>query len=133
MLTGDMKTDNILELLKSIIAEENIIKRFQVIEIVLHIMDENTQLKVNAKSFKKLMKEIYADKELLQKIKFYCNIIQVPETALEYFGRDYASNPEYSYDPEFNDKIDSINTEINKFIGLVIKQLTDSETDGFMM
>lgn len=128
-LTGDLKTDNMLEMLKTIILEENVFKKINILDIVIIMMDDATKEKLPIKKYRDFVKNLKADKELVKLLTFHSHIVANAETALEYFGRDYISNPEFIYNAEFVDQLDKINGTINQFIGEILRELTDTSID----
>jgi len=123
-LATDEKTARIFAVLQAIIFEDNLFVRIQAIDTVINMLDYKLQKKTMAIPFQKWLHNILDDNEFNRKIRLVSKFSDNIEASIEYFsGQEFITTPELNYDPELNEKVNKINKSINKFIGIIIKEL----------
>lgn len=118
---------HLTEMLGSLARDTNLFKRLQMLEVIFNMMDDDVAKKIDMEEFKKFL-EVYTDNhEFMKKAKRISIVEDNVETALEYYGQDYISTPEFNYDEKFQLKRRGIDKKINSFIGKALKELDEEE------
>lgn len=121
------KSDIIPKLIQELMFEDNIIRRLNGTQVLLNAIDENIGDALGIKKEQAWLNTIIDNTQLMRKIRFITKIIEVPETALELYGQDYYSHPEFYFDANFHKRITDINKRISKILGSVLKEYTKGE------
>jgi len=119
--------DKLFRMLQMLTFETNFFKRIQALEIILKMMDDNLSKEVKADSFDKFMKKYTNDSDFMRKTMLVSTMEDNVETALEYYGFDYISSPDFAFDEDFFKTRRMIDQKINEFTGLVMKELNKEE------
>ena len=127
LMGEDQAGSKLQDMLSSLTFETNFFKRLQALEVVFNMIEDDLGNKVGVSKFKKFLSEYTNSDKFMRQAKLISIIEDNIETALEYYGRDYISAPEFNYDKDFQSKRRKIDTEINKFIGQTLKKLATEE------
>jgi len=127
LMGEDQAGSKLQDMLSLLTFETNFFKRLQALEVVFNMIEDDLGNKVGVLKFKKFLSEYTNSDKFMRQAKLISIIEDNIETALEYYGRDYISTPEFNYDKDFQSKRRKIDTEINKFIGQTLKELATEE------
>ncbi len=127
----DTQGDRLFGLLQSLTFETNFFKRIQGLEVIFGMIDDELGNRVNLTEFKEFLIEYTEDKNFMRKTRLISTIEDTPETAIELYGFDYISNPDFQYDEDFMVKRRNIEKRINMFIGELMRESANGE-DGNM-
>lgn len=121
-----------ISLLQTIFTQDNMFLKLNQMDTCLSALDEKLVKETNAHIFKKWLNEKFLkDTNFIRQLKIYSKINENTETALEYFGQDFISHPEFAFDKDFEKKLAYLNKQINHFTGKLLKELTKGETLEF--
>lgn len=119
----------ILSLLQQSVFEDNMFKKLNAVDILISGLDSDIAENTNAKSMKVyLHKEVLSNESFMRQLQMFARISDHPETAIEYFGQDFITHPEFHFDRVFINKLATINKKVNHFIGLLIKEYSQGES-----
>jgi len=125
---GDEEGDSKLQdMLGSLTFETNFFKRLQALEVIFNMIDIEVAKAVGLYAFKSFLLAYTDDNKFLRQAKMISIIEENVETALEYYGMDYISTPEFNFDVNFQKERRKIDKKINSFIGLTLKELNQEE------
>lgn len=126
---GEEEGQNKLEdMLGSLTFETNFFKRLQALEVIFNMIDDDIAEKIDLNSFKLFLSKYIDDNKFMRQAKMISIIEDNVETALEYYGRDYISAPEFNYDKEFQEIRRIIDKQINNFVGKSLMELNVEES-----
>ena len=86
--------------LQNIIFSDNLYQKMTMIIVVINPLKKNQKKKTNTEKTKKYIQTLYKDKKFMHMLKYYSHIQSNTELAVEYFGMDYLSSPDYHYNEE---------------------------------
>ena len=109
---------------QQIIFEDNLLKKLKATDVIINALENNIKLKVGAGKFQKYVHTLFADKEFIRKLTNLALMKSHVETALEYSGFDYISNPDYHYDEDMENRIIDIEKKLSVFLGNVLKEMS---------
>lgn len=122
-----LEQENDKSILQSLIlrtaSEQNIWIKIQQTHIIIKALDSDIYHKTRADAISKYLQRIKADIEFIRKIRYYSIMMQDPESALEYYGVDYVTHPEYIFDTRFEKRIMGIHDKLDLFIGHLLKEM----------
>lgn len=119
----------ILSLLQQSVFEDNMLKKFNAVDILISAFETDIATKSKAKEMKVyLHKEVLSNEQFMRKLQMFSRISDNPETAIEYYGQDFVTHPEFHFNSEFVKKLAIINRKVNHFIGLLIKEYSKGES-----
>lgn len=128
-LSYEDKKQVIPEILHSIVFEENIFKKLNAVDVVVNALEDDVAHQVNAKQFKQWLHKQFIDNDkFMRRLNLYSKMNDNVETALELFGSDYVTHPEFMYDEQFFSTINTLHKRINEFIGRLLKEFHASES-----
>jgi len=114
------------QLLPSIITqlvfEENLLRRLNGTYTLLSALDEDLAIKVNATKHKRWIQQLLNDVLFIRQLSLYSKVVDIPETAIELFGTDYLTHPEFQFDDKFQNRIISINKTLSILIGHILRE-----------
>lgn len=110
-------------LLTQLVFESNLHRKLNALDVIINACDDNIRQKRKIDEFYKwLHKNFLGNKKFMRKLALQSKIFENIETAIEYFGVDYPTHPEYIYDEEFSEILIELNKKINQFVGLLLKE-----------
>jgi len=129
-------TNLVPSILQNLYFETNILTRLQAIDTLMSALDDQIEMKLKIKAFKKKLKEEYMlpsknkkdpRDNFMRRLKLYSKINENTETAIEYHSQDFITHPEYIFDEDFENKITELNMEINTLVGSLTKEYSRGE------
>lgn len=118
----------ILSLLQQAVFEENILKKLNAVDILISALEPDISNEMKAKDMKRYIhKEVLSNEDFMRKLQLFSRISEYPETAIEYFGNDFITHPEFHFEKDFVGKLSEINRKLNHFIGILIKEHSKGE------
>jgi hypothetical protein len=118
----------LLSLLQQAVYEDNLFKKFNAVDILISALDDDLRGITGANKMKLyLHKEVLSNEDYMRKLQLFSRIADNPETAIEYFGQDFLTHPEFHFDKAFQTKLSELNKRVNHFIGKLIKELSKGE------
>jgi len=122
----------ILSLAQQAVFEDNMFRKMNAVDTLISSLEDDVSKKIGAFAMKQyLHKEVLSNEDFMRQLQMYARIVDNPETAIEYFGQDYVTHPEFNFDTDFMTKLNHINKQVNHFIGTLIKELAKTEEMGF--
>lgn len=117
----------LLMFVQNIAVEKNIFNKLENTDTIINSLDDEMKTKVNAIAFQKFIHKLYANDEFMRKLEYVSTIKDNVESSLEYFGFDYLSNPDFTYDKAFEEEVREIRKKLSVFYGNLIKEMTTAE------
>lgn len=118
----------LLPLWQQVVFEPDILRKLEAVDSLISALDSNIAQKTNAKALKAYIhKEILSNENLSRKLELLRRVTEHPETAIEYFGQDYITHPEFHFDSEFWNLLKDVRRRVNIFVGKVLKEMTTGE------
>jgi len=117
----------LIDMLKVLTFESNFFKRLQALEVIAQMVDDDIKNIVDFDLFFNLITKYTEDEKFMREAKRISIIEDNVETALEYYGRDYVSTPEFDYNEDFQGKRAIIDKQINQFVGKLLKELNEGD------
>lgn len=114
-------------IIQQIIFNDNLLQKLRATDVIINALDENIAEKTNAKAFQKFIHSIFEDTAFIRRLTYLSYIKTNIETALEYTGYDYISNPDFHYDETMEKKMQMIEKRLAKFLGNILKELNKGE------
>lgn len=113
----------------SLCFEQSVYSRLQALEVVLNSLDDTVSAKIGADKFKVwLTKFFISNIDFMRKLKLHSQIQTNPELCFEYNSIDFDSHPEFKFDKLFEKELQSLNSQINKFVGQLLKECQKGES-----
>ena len=116
-----------ISIVTTLIFERNLQTKMEALDIVINSLDDTTRTNTNADKYQKYLHDLFNDDGFMRRLHYNASMKDNIEYAIEYTGRDYASNPEFYYDWEFEKKLNTIKKVLNKFLGLLLADMTKGE------
>lgn len=117
------KEENLFRMLQMLTFETNFFKRIQALEVINNMLEDN----LKDDNFEKFMKKFTDDPIFMRKARLISIMEESTETALEYYGYDYISTPDFEFDERFQAKRRTIDKKINEFCGRLMKEISKEE------
>jgi hypothetical protein len=118
------QNNSLLNYIQQVSLEKNVFQKLEYTDIIINALDDDIKKRVKAKEFQKYIHELYADDEFMRKLEYVSTVKENVESSLEYFGFDYASAPDFTYQKETEEKIKEIRKELSRFFGSLIKEMS---------
>jgi hypothetical protein len=113
----------------SLCFEQSVFSRLQALEIVLNSLEQDRADEIGATKFKQwLNKYFLSNLDFMRKLKLHSQIQTNPELCFEYNSIDFDSHPEFKFDKLFEKELQSLNSQINKFVGILLREAQKGET-----
>jgi hypothetical protein len=117
----------LLMMVQNIALEQNIFKKLENTDTIINALDDETKEKVEGEKFQKYIHSLYVNDAFMRQLQSTSTMKDNVESSLEYFGFDYLSNPDFTYDKEFEQKLMIIRKKLSVFYGSLIKELTTAK------
>lgn len=128
MIDLDMGGMNpLLMIIQNIALEQNIFKKLENTDTIINALDDDLKEKVKGVEFQKYIHKLYSDDYFIRKLQSTSTMKDNVESSLEYFGFDYLSNPDFTYDKQFEEKLMGIRKKLSVFYGSLIKEMTTAK------
>ncbi len=121
-------TNPLQSIIHQIVFEPNIQKKLDGLGVVLNALDENMYDAIDGEEFKKYLDSIFSDRLFMRKLNYTSKISDVPELHLEYYGKDFLSNPEFNFNEHFENRVSEIRKRIRIFLGNLLKEFNKGES-----
>jgi hypothetical protein len=115
------------DMLRALTFEDNFFKRLQALEVIKEMIEEEMKKLVDYDLFIEHIAKYTEDPKFMREAKRISIIEENVETALEYYGRDYVSTPEFDFNEQFQQKRAIVDKQINTFVGKLLKELNQGE------
>jgi hypothetical protein len=86
--------------------------------------DEKKHKKITAEEFQKFIYFLYEDDEFMRQLEYVSTVKDNIEASLEYFGFDYISAPDFTYNNRIEIRIRYVRKLLSKFYGGLIRELS---------
>ena len=126
-LDFDDDSNYLYNVLSQAIFEKNMEKKLEVIDIIINSLDDKMKESVDSEDFQEFLHELFDDENFMRQLSFTSMIKENVETSIEYHGQDYLTNNGYNFNLEFEKKLGIIKKRINKFLGLLLKELNKGQ------
>lgn len=128
----DQPVSSIPTLLQSATVQDNLLLKLNMVDTILNAVDDDMAKRLNTERLKRYLHSSYLDDtEFMRRLKQYSTMMSHTELALELLGQDYLSHPEFSWDEEFEQVIGNLNKELNRIVGMLLKEYTKGESIEF--
>ena len=128
-LSLDDKPSPVLSLAQNIVFEDNFHRKFNAVDILISALDKDIKKETGAEEIHRYLHSKVLDNIIFsRKLGLFSRMSEHPETGIELYGTDYPTHPEFFYDKEFVKDLYEINNEVNRFIGRLIKKLSEGDT-----
>lgn len=117
------QNNSLLNYIQQVSLEKNVFQKLEYTDIIINALNDDIKKKVKAKEFQRYIHNLYADDEFMRKLEYVSTIKDNVESSLEYFGFDYASAPDFTYQKETEERIKEIRKELAKFFGTLLKEM----------
>lgn len=131
-LDANGKNDKIFMIAKDLVFEINFFKRLQGVKILIKMLNDNQRKEINVDSFFLGVNEYIEDDLFMRQAKLISVVSDNPETAIEYYGKDYLNGVDFMYRTEFEKKKKIVDDEMNSLIGRAINLIIKGEDFDFL-
>jgi hypothetical protein len=108
-------------IVQQIIFNDNLLHKLRATDVIINALDDKTKVETGALSFQKYIYSIFADLEFMRQLNFISIVRTNAEVGLEYYGRDFVSEPEFNFQEENEKRFVEIERRLAKFLGLILK------------
>ena len=126
-LESEEKNNRIFVIAKELVLETNFFKRLQGVDVLIEMLDDDLKVRCDYLEYKKDVKDYVKDELFLRQAKLLSVVVDHPETAIEYYGKDYLNGYDFSYREDFEDKRKKVDNSINRFLGVVLREVSVTE------
>jgi hypothetical protein len=131
-LDGNDKNEKLFLIAKDLVFEINFFKRLQGVKILIKMLDESQRTEIGVDSFFQIVNPYIEDDLFMRQAKLISVIADNPETAIEYYGKDYLNGIDFLYRKTFEDKKKIVDDEINSLVGKAINIMIKGENLDFI-
>ena len=124
---GENENNIRVSIITSLIFEKNLQTKMEAIDVVINSLDEETKNNTKAKKYQEYLHKLFDDENFMRLLSYNSSMKENIEYAIEYNGRDYASNPEFYYDWKFEKRLMKIKKIFNQFLGKLLDDITKGE------
>lgn len=130
----------ILSLLQQAVFEDNLFRKLNAVDILISALEPHMAKISNSKEMQRYIhQDIFGysiedeseqdqeKQDFMRKLRLFSKVSDMPETAIEYYGIDFITHPEFHFDNDFDVKLKEINLRLNKFIGILIREYSKGE------
>jgi len=126
-LENEDKNNRIFIIAKELVLETNFFKRLQGVDVLIEMLDDDLKVKCDYLDYRKDVKEYVEDDLFVRQAKLLSVIVDNVETAIEYYGKDYLNGDDFLYREDFEEKRKRVDNSINKFLGVVLREVSVTE------
>lgn len=109
-------------IIQQLVFEDNLLRKMNGIDTLLSALDDDLAHKIDAQGYKKWLHVFLGDMAFMRQLSLHCKVCEIPETALELYGSDYLTHPEFQFDEDFNKKVVAINKKLSAMLGHILKE-----------
>lgn len=115
-------------IIQQLVFEDNILRKMNGIDTLLSALDDDLAKKINAQQYQKWLHSFLENIDFVRKLSLHCKVCEIPETALELYGTDYLTHPEFQFDEEFNKKVVLINKKLSEILGHILREFNTMDS-----
>jgi len=132
----------ILSLLQQAVFQTDMFKYIKGVDTIINSLDKNMRKLTNADEMQRYIhveiygvqddpnnptKESIEREKFMRRLRMMSKINELPETAIEYYGQDFKTHPEFHFSQDFDNKMKDIEIRLNKFTGSCLKELAKGD------
>ena len=128
-LVLDDETKAVPALLQQLVFEDNMFRKLNAVDTLLSALEPDMKQSTGTDRFHKWLHENFINSDrFMRRLNLYSKMNDNVETALELYGQDYYTHPEFYYEKKWFVTLNELNKAINRVVGKLLKEFSRGET-----